>query len=352
MDYMEKLLEFSQIINSSLDIEVVRKKIIEAIVELLEAEAGSLLLYDRKTDELYFNVAVGDKAEKIKSIRLKMGVGIAGWVAKHRKPQLINDVQNDPRFFKNADKKSGFTTRNMVCVPIIRNQQLLGVMQAINKKDGEFKQKDLDVLIALSNQVAVSIENAMLYKELKDTFYEVVFALAEAIEKRDPYTGGHTKRVMEYSILIANQMGLDKDFIEKLKLSAILHDVGKIGVPDRVLLKQDKLDDEEYKIIKGHPKVGADILRKVKKLKEIIAGVELHHERFDGKGYPYGLKGKEIPLSARIIAVADTYDAMTTTRPYRKGLSKDAAIEEIVKNKGKQFDPEIVDAFVEAMENE
>ncbi|MEN2985167.1 MAG: HD-GYP domain-containing protein, partial [Thermodesulfovibrionaceae bacterium] len=337
--------EFSTIINSSLEIEEIRKKACEASMRLLNCEAGSLLLYDEKTQELYFDVALGEKADKIKTIRLKLGEGIAGWVAKNKESVIINDVQRDPRFFRQADQKSGFKTKTMVCVPVLMKERLIGVLQAINKKDSIFNDYDLELLRALASQVAVAVENAKLYNELKETFYEIVFALADTIEKRDPYTGGHTKRVMDYSLLIGIEMGLSKKELEDLKLAAILHDIGKIGIRDVILLKEGKLNEEEYQIIKNHTIYGAEILEHIRQLKDIVPGVKYHHEKIDGSGYPEGLKEEEIPLIARIIAVADTFDAITTDRSYRKGLPISVAVEELKKKAGVQFDSQVVEAF-------
>ncbi len=349
-EHLKQILEFSTIINSSLEIEEIRKRTIEASIKITNSEAGSLLLYDKNTKELYFDVAIGEKADKIKTIRLKLGQGIAGWVALNKEVLIINDVQNDPRFFKKADEQSGFITKSMICLPVVSKDKLIGVLQAINKINGSFNDYDTELLKALANQVAVAIENAKLYNELKETFYEIVFALADTIEKRDPYTGGHTKRVMDYSIAIGKEMGLDKGEMERLKLTAILHDIGKIGIRDIVLLKEGKLTDEEYAIIKAHTIYGAEILQHVKKLDVILPGVKYHHEKFDGTGYPEKLKGKEIPLIARIIAVADTFDAMTTDRPYRKGLSFETALSELKSEAGKQFDPIVVASFIKVFE--
>lgn len=352
-EHLLKLFEFSKLLNSSLDLSDIRKMAIEACMELVNCEAGSLLLYNEDSKELYFDVALGDKAHKVKTIRLKLGQGIAGWVAEHRQSEIINDVQNDPRFFRDADKRSGFTTKNMICLPILaKEDKLLGVLQAINKKEGQFDEYDLELLKALCSQIAISIENAKLYDELKETLYAVILALADTIEKRDPYTGGHTKRVMDYSILIGQALGLTKEEMEYLRLAAVLHDIGKIGIRDAVLLKEGKLTDEEFKIIQNHTTYGAEILSHIKQLKEVIPGVLYHHEKFDGTGYPHGLKGDEIPLIAQIIAVADTYDAMTTDRPYRKGLSKEVALEELQKFAGRQFAPKVVEAFVKIMTEE
>lgn len=204
------------------------------------------------------------------------------------------------------------------------------------------------VIVAFSHQVAISVENARLHEELKETFYDTIQAFAETIEMRDPYTGGHTKRVMEYSMAIGTRIGLPSGEREKLKLSAILHDIGKIGVTDKVLLKRGRLTPKEFDQMKRHTEIGPEVLSRIRKLKGIIPGIKHHHERYDGSGYPSGLRRNGIPLNARIIAVADAFDAMTSDRPYRKSLSPDIAIEELKKNSGTQFDPSAVKAFLAA----
>ena len=347
-DQLRTLTKLSAILNSTLDPKEVQKRAMEAATELMNAQVGSLLLVDEKNNELYFEVALGEKGAQVKAIRLKIGEGIAGWVAQHGEPLIVEDVQKDPRFAKKADKKSSFVTRNMICVPVRIKDKTIGVLQAINKEEGAFAQEHLELFQMLANQVGIAIENARLMEDLRQTFYETAEALAEAIEKRDPYTGGHTKRVLTYSMAAAGYMGLSPEEMEQLKLSAILHDIGKIGVEDRVLRKQASLNDEEFGLMKTHPRMGAEIMQHVEKLKYVIPGMKYHHERFDGKGYPEGLKDVEIPLIARIISVADTFDAMTSDRPYRKGLSDEAAISELMKFSAIQFDPDVVKAFIEA----
>jgi len=222
-DIIEKLnyktlIELSALINSSLDIGEIKKRAIDAAGKLVDSEAGSLLFIDEETGELYFDVATGERGQRVTTIRLKKGQGIAGWVAEHNEPVIINDVQNDPRFFKGADGKSGFITRNMICLPVRTREKLIGVLQALNKKDSDFNKDDLELLTALSNQVAVAIENARLYEELRETFYATVNALAETIEMRDPYTGGHTNRVMNYSLAIGKVLGLPTEDMDNLRL--------------------------------------------------------------------------------------------------------------------------------------
>ncbi len=346
IEKLHMIMEFSALINASLDSNRVRDRAIEAASRLVEADAGSLLLVDPDTGELFFEVATGEKGDKLKQIRLQPGEGIAGWVALHKQPLIIDDVQSDSRFFRTADKVSQYETRSMLAVPVRVGEDLIGVLQAINKREGQFTPEDRDMLISLANQVAPAIENARIHETLKETFYGISMALSEALEKRDYYTGGHTNRVSRYCMAIANRLNLGEKEMEALWLASILHDVGKIGVADKVLQKPGRLDREEFQEMSHHSLYGAEILSHIKTHHAIIPGVRSHHEQFDGQGYPDRIAGDDIPLIARIISVADAFDAMTSDRPYRKALSHREAFAELQRCRGSQFDPQIVDAFV------
>jgi putative nucleotidyltransferase with HDIG domain len=193
-------------------------------------------------------------------------------------------------------------------------------------------------------------ESVDIAELLEKTHFETIMAFSEALEARDQYTAGHSRRVMEYSKSIGQRMKLDKQDIEDLKRSALLHDIGKIGIPDIVLKKKTKLTDEEYAVIKTHPATGAAILKYIKSFKHLVPAVYHHHEQFNGEGYPDGVKGAAIPLHARIIAIADTFDAMTSSRSYRSALSLRVALSEIERCRGTQFDPEIADIFIEILQ--
>jgi len=346
-----KLTELSRILNSTLEPSTVKRRAMEAATELMEAEVGSLLLIDEETNQLYFDVALGDKEETVKTFHLNMGEGIAGWVAQHGDPLIVADAQSDPRFFREVDKKSKFTTKTVICVPVKVKEKTIGVLEAINKLDrGTFTEEDLTLFQSLADQVAVALDNARLMAEIEELFFQTASSLADAIEKRDPYTGGHTRRVTEYSLAIGTKLDLDPTEMRWLKLAAVLHDIGKIGVEDQILRKPDKLDDEEYNQMKQHTLMGAEIIAHIKQLHEIIPGLKYHHEKIDGKGYPEGLVEENIPLIAKIVAVADTFDAMTSDRPYRKALSTEEAFEELRRCSGTQFDKALVDAFIKAFE--
>ncbi len=363
---LETLNQFSSVMNSSLDTAIVRQKALEATCQLLRCETASLLLIDEPKRELYWETALGETGEELKrTIRLPINdQSIAGYVAMTAESLLLNDVESDPRYFKKGASKSGFRTHTMVCVPLKARDKTIGVLQAINKLPSvggkvqapagrpEFAQGDLMLLETLSHQVAIAIENSQLYTKIKRNFFDTVEALAEAIEKKDHYTGGHTKRVVHYSVCIAKYLSLAPEEMERVRMGAILHDIGKIGIEDKILKKDAPLDPEEWRVMQTHPEQGYDILSRVDGLKDVTGAMRYHHERWDGKGYPLKLKGEAIPLLARIIAVADTYDAMVSTRPYRKGMDPKVAYDEIVRYSGTQFDPAVVEAFKKAFQNE
>lgn len=345
------LSKLGQILNSTLDHKEVRRRAIEAATELMRAEVGSLLLVDEEKGNLFFEVALGNYEEDIKKITLNLGEGIAGWVAKHGEPLIVNDPEKDERFFRGVDEQTEFRTRNIICVPIKVKDKIIGVLEAINKKNGEnFDQEDLLLFSSLADQVAIALDNARLYQDLEEMFFQTAESLAHAIEKRDPYTGGHTQRVTLYVMAIAKYLEIKPPERKWLKIASVLHDIGKIGIEDQILKKTEGLSPKEFEIIKQHSTMGAEILEPIRQLREIIPGVKYHHEKVDGRGYPEGLKGDNIPLLAKIVAVADTYDAMTTDRPYRRALSKEEAIEELKRCAGTQFDENVVKAFIKAYE--
>ncbi len=221
--------------------------------------------------------------------------------------------------------------------PLIANVLVLRVRQAVE-------------LVRLQRHLADEVEKkTMEYEEL---FIQVVESLATAIDAKDTYTNGHSVRVAEYSKEIAKRFGYDEEKQDAVFMMGLLHDVGKIGVPDSVINKPDRLTDEEFAQIKTHPEVGARILSNIKKMPRLADGARWHHERYDGRGYPDGLSGTDIPEEARIIAVADAYDAMTSNRSYRSSLAQDIVRAEIIKSKGTQFDPQFADIMVKMIEED
>jgi len=264
-------------------------------------------------------------------------------------------------------KKQMDQVKANLCVPCYFKRDLLGILVLGDKISGEpFTRDEMGFFVTLANDAAMAIANAQLIEnlqskieEIKDLyirehriFIHTAIALAAAIDARDPYTHGHTERVTTYCLAIAKELeGIPevaryRNFRETLQISALLHDVGKIGVPDHILKKQNPLTPEEYEEIKKHSIIGAAILNPIKELSDVMKEVRHHQECFDGSGYPDGLKGDDIPLIARIIAVADAFDAMTTNRPYRKKREFEEAIKELKRTSGTQFDPIVVSAFL------
>jgi HD-GYP domain-containing protein (c-di-GMP phosphodiesterase class II) len=238
-------------------------------------------------------------------------------------------------------------TRRFVCVPLERDHRPLGVMIAVDKHDGsEFNSVDLKLLNNVGNQCSIFLENATLYQDMQDLFMGVLHALTQSIDAKDAYTRGHSQRVAELSRALAQKIGLSDEECERIYLSGLLHDVGKIGVPEAVLTKPGRLTDAEFDAIKKHPAIGAQILGNIKQLQDIIPGVLYHHERWDVRGYPHGIAGDKIPLIGRIICVADSFDAMSSTRTYRPALPLETVLQEIKRCAGAQFDPALASVFV------
>lgn len=237
--------------------------------------------------------------------------------------------------------------RRFVCVPLERDHRPLGVLLAIDKTDTtEFNSVDLKLLNNVGNQCSIFLENAALYHDMQDLFMGVLHALTRSIDAKDAYTRGHSQRVAELSRALAQKIGLTDEVCERVYLSGLLHDVGKIGVPEAVLTKPGRLSEEEFGAIKKHPEIGAQILGNIRQLQDIIPGVLYHHERWDGRGYPHSIAGETIPLMGRIIAVADSFDAMSSTRTYRPALPLETVLDEIKRCGGAQFDPALARLFV------
>ena len=344
---LDNLLKATEAIASAMQLDPLLDTIMELGMNVMDAEGCSVLLVDEKEKKLRFVAASGAKKEEVKKLSLDMGEGVAGWVAQNDQPLLIEDVSKDTRFSKKVDESLGQETKSLICVPLKLKERTIGVMEVINKKGSRtFNQSDMVLFKPLSAQAAVAIERARLYEDLEDMFLSTVKSLAAAIDAKDPYTRGHSERVTRFSILIARELGLDDKTQRDVQLCALLHDVGKIGVPISILRKKDKLTDEDWKHIRRHPVLGAEIISPITQLKELVRNIRYHHERYDGKGYPDSLEGEDIPLISRILAVADTFDALTSERPYRNGLSDKAALEEMEIVKGTQLDPACVEAFL------
>ena len=260
---------------------------------------------------------------------------------------LLEQGSKGLRFFATKPEAN---LMSLVAVPLRMQARLLGwIVVASFTKNKKFAEGQRKLLSIVGSRAAAAIENARLYEDLRATFQQTIQGLAKAIDKMDRYTAGHSDRVATYAMYLAVKLGLPPDVIEIVRQSALMHDIGKIGCVMN-LNKPGKLTQDEYEIFKKHPGFGRDILDPIRFLHPLIPGVHLHHERWDGRGYPLGLKGNDVPLIARIIAVADTYDAMTSDRAYRRSLPHEVAVTEIERCAGTQFDPAVSDAFCSGLD--
>ncbi|GAB6063979.1 HD-GYP domain-containing protein [Deferrisoma palaeochoriense] len=313
----------------------------------LGATTGSLLLLEGD-DRLRVVEAVGPSRQKIRGIEVPLAESrVARHALAEGKPILVEDIRDNDRFHDAADGVR-YRPRSFLSVPLFADGVPLGVLNfGGDDPVRRFGPHDERLVVTLGRQVAVAVEKAQLLDGLRRTVTESIRALAGAIEAKDPYTRGHSDRVTHYTRLIAKALGLPPDEVDVVVRAAVLHDVGKIGVPSAVLNKPARLDEDEFRLIQRHPLVGTEIVREIRAMGETLSIIRHHHERVDGRGYPDGLAGEGIPLGARILAVADTFDAMTSDRPYRKGLPNEVAYEEIERCSGTQFDPEVARVFLE-----
>lgn len=338
VDHLEALYELGRILNSSLSLDQILPQALTRTLELLHAKTASVMLLDDKGEELSIRLAHGLSDDIVSKTRVRLGERVSGRVAASGEPVLIRGHEGD-------DPDSS------LCVPLLANSQVLGVLNIRTKTDGgDFTQQDLDLAIQLANIAAAAIENAELHDQLHALFLSTVSALANSIDARDPYTKGHSERVTAYAVMIGEGLNLSTDDLETLRYAGLLHDIGKIRIRDHILHKPGRLTDQEFDEMKKHPEYGVEIMRPVDAFKHILPAMLHHHERYDGRGYPTGLAGKNIPLSARILCVADCFDAMTSDRPYRKGMPVADAIAELAKNKTTQFDSQLVDIFLKVVE--
>jgi putative nucleotidyltransferase with HDIG domain len=342
----ETLLEFGVELASTLDLARVLSLALQKAEELCHAESSSVWELDDESGELFFRVVRGRAAGEIQSLRVPRGRGIVGSVALSGEAEIVNDVTSDPRW--GGDTDTAFRTRNILTVPLVARGHVIGVLQLLNRVDGAgFTTDDLRRMQLFAGPLAAAVANARLYAEQKRQFLEMVTALSEAIERRDPYTGGHVRRVVTYSVLLGHELGLPPEELEELRLAAILHDIGKIAVPDQILRKPAHLEPEETRVMERHTIDGADMISRIRSLRHLVPGIRSHHERMDGKGYPDRLIDAQLPAIPRIIGVADTFDAMTTDRPYRRALPVEVAAAEIARGAGSQFCPRVAAAFAE-----
>ena len=342
------IYDVSQAITSTLNIDALLRLITAKITKVLKCEISSILLINPQTKYLEIKASRGLDMETIRTTHIAIGEKVSGWVIQHGEPIFVKDIETDPRFARRSAEK--YYTKSFISAPVKIKDECIGVVNVNNKVDkSSFSEGDFQVLKEFVSRASVAIENARLHRRLQDMYLNTIKALAAAIDARDHYTRYHSEHVTEYSVSIARQMGLPEEHVQKIREAAQLHDLGKIGIHDQILVKVGKLTEEEWTEIKQHTLKGAEILEPLGFLDGVVKIVKYHHERYGGGGYPAGLSGEEIPIGARIIAVADSFDAMVSERPYRKARGYNEAVTELKKCAGGQFDPSVVEAFLKVL---
>lgn len=340
------LLDVGRFFNSTLEFGQVLDMVIDKVVEMMMAERGCVMMLSEDGSDYHLVRARGMGQGEIEAETFSFSRNLVRQVVETGQAVLANNAMQDPRF-KAFASVSLHNLRSIMAAPIVIKDRVAGLIYVDNRiQSGVFKESNLNLLSAIANLAAPAIENARLYAMKK----KIILCLANAIEAKDLYTRGHVERVCLYSMSIATELGLSTVDLSDLEICSFLHDVGKIGVSDAILRKPGKLTDEERLEMQRHSALGESMVLPIDIPPRVKLAIRQHQENFDGSGYPDGLAGEQIHLFARIIAVADTWDAMTSDRPYRKALDRDRAINELRSASGSQLDPGIVSAFLRVLE--
>ncbi|MCE5299545.1 MAG: HD domain-containing protein [Spirochaetia bacterium] len=332
------LYRLVDIITEARTLERVLNSLLDMVSEVIPCEGAVLFLADDKSGEM--DVAL--KRNISKKIDFKISQmskqKVIEWALKKGKTIALPDTDEDAP----PDERVTF-----VLVPLIAHDKSVGLINIITQtSEGDITNKDQSLLTILAKQAALAIENVRLYEGMKKDQVSIIKALSATVDAKDHYTLGHSQKVSDYSVRMAEALGLAERDVETIKYAALLHDIGKIAMSDEIIKKPTRLSPEEYEQVRKHPVIGAKIIKEIESLAPMVPIIYHHHERYDGKGYPDGLKGEDIPIGARIVHVADAYDTMVSARAYRDMLPAELAISELRKNAGTQFDPKVVEVFI------
>jgi putative nucleotidyltransferase with HDIG domain len=321
--------------------------LLELTMATVPATRGYIFLVQRDTGSLVPYVRVPDSATAADG-EVVVSQTILSTAVREKRAIISADALVDERFLDSRSVVDQ-SVRSAMCAPLVNRGKVVGVIYVDSPRESSFSPEDLALFSALALKAGVAIDNARLYDDLRNLFYNTVETLVRTIQAKDPYTCGHSTRVSRFALLIAEKLGLSTKEKHQVYLASMLHDIGKIGVPDDLLNRPGKLSEEEMEQVRNHVQLGVSMLEMLGEMHPIVPLVRHHHEAWDGSGYPDGLRAEEIPLISRIVAVADMYDAMTSDRPYRKRLSRQEAVDEIRRVAGTKIDPRVADAFLEVL---
>lgn len=335
-DRLNSILTIMKSIREEVHSDLLLEKILDYCISLTRSEAGVLLLNDDGNLIIKNSKGLGTDDLKGKIISEKNDVCL--WTLKKGEPVVVNDITTDERFNRYIDLASAENSGSILCIPLRTKKGYLGVIKVMNKSKGAYGEVDIEIMKYLADQAAISIEMANFYEDQKNFEIHITDILLDTIDRFLPQKQGHSRRVAKYSNIIAKALDLPDERKRRLYMASLLHDIGFLRIP------YDKSFEREYYTL--HPVIGYEMLNPISFYNDIAAYILYHHERYDGGGYPENRKAEEIPLESRIIAIAEAFDSMVSKITYKSRRSMDDAIDELIKNRGKQFDPELVDLFV------
>lgn len=332
------IYSLSSKLGSELDIRAISDQVVDEISKTLEVRTIIIMLLDEKNGMLTVQSCTGVELEAIANISVDASTEPFARIFSKKMAMVISaEVTTNPL---------PFSLKTSLCVPLVTDNRNIGLLVARDKRSGEeFRSPEIKLIDALSGEIASAIKKAQLYERNNRLFISTVEALASAIDAKDPYTYGHSRRVAQITSDICREIGMSSEEINSTRLAALLHDIGKIGTPEHILQKPGRLQLDEIEKIKEHPLQGAQMLSTIDELRDVVDWIKHHHERYDGKGYPDSKAAGDIPLQSRIISIADSYDAMTSDRPYRKGMDPSKVLDIMNDLTGSQYDPELFRAF-------
>jgi len=339
---LDALNKISSELTKTTDLDILLNKINKYAAEIVEGEAASILLLDKNKKELLFKAILGKKSNEIKKYKVKLGEGIAGWVAEKGQSLIVNDVNNNMKWKKDFDDATKFITKSIICVPLSIGKDVLGVMEVINKKGSNvFGEDDKKILISFANLVVIALKNANIIGDLNNYFGNTLEILIQAMENRPIANKGHYMKVARYATQIGNNLGISGKNYEDLYYASLLHDVGKVKINMNLYSKNNM-----------HPIIGANMLKQIKLFEDIVPIVKHHHENYDGSGFPSGLNGENIPLGSRIIAVVEDYVKITYNNKIEDILDNEKNLNNLYSLAGKKYDPKVINALKEIIEKE
>lgn len=354
LDDMASLMEANATIAQDMKLDRVLLRLTQQAVSLTSAEIGMLWVPDDQGQLAPVVILGPGNRDQLSRLRLASGEGVAGRAFETGQPLLIADPANHPRWDVRFDETSGVTARSVICAPLVARGRRLGALQMVNRNQGggHFDDDMLEMLAILGNLGAISLDNALLLQQANILSSSLFDLITTALDARDPHSSGHSAKVADRAVSLGRFMGLQPEELDRLRRAALLHDIGKVAVPDHILRKIVAKTPEEERLLQNHPLAGADLLARVRPqsaVADAILVARQHHERYDGQGYPEGLSGPQIALFARIVTVADRFVRLTTDKPPHKALASSVAAGEIERLGGSELDPDCAAAFVELM---